>query len=234
MSQDEKDAREAFTKAIDEKLGEYVEGDFTVENDHMEEPLFEDDQDPDDLRNDNSETEENNNAITSSESGLFEGAEIYLPHGNRNEIAKALGRKRNSEGNLIGRAHKISALDSRIFTVRFPDGEEKDISYNILAEHLYSQMDSEGNQYRLFNALIGHRKRSSAVSKADGYRIVNGNKVKKRTTTRWDIEVEWRDGTASWLPLKEVKETNSVDLAQYAKDNSIIDEPAFAWWAPHT
>ena len=144
-----------------------------------------------------------------------------------------LGRKRNNEGNFIGQPHKTPTLDTRIFTVRFPDGEEKDIAYNVLAEHLYSQVDADGNQYRLFGGLIGHRKRSSAVDKVDGYRMKNGKSIRKRTTTGWDIEVEWRDGSTSWLPLKEVKETNPVDLAQYGKDNHLIDEPAFAWWAPH-
>jgi hypothetical protein len=24
-----------------------------------------------------------------------------------------------------------------------------------------------------------------------------------------------------------------VEVAQYARDNRIIEEPAFAWWAPH-
>ena len=137
--------RDTFTKVINEKLGAFVEGDFTVENDQMEEPLFGDDRGPDDLNNKSDQVEEENNASKVSESDLLEGAEIILPHGDRNEITKVLGRKRNSEGNLIGRAHKIPTLDSRVFTVRFHDGEEKDITYSVLAEHLYSQVDSEGN-----------------------------------------------------------------------------------------
>ena len=45
--------------------------------------------------------------------------------------------------------------------------------------------------------------------------------------------MEWRDGSTSWLPLKEIKETKGVELARYGKDNHLLDEPAFAWWAPH-
>ena len=63
--------------------------------------------------------------------------------------------------------------------------------------------------------------------------MVNGKKVRKRATTGWDIEVEWRDSATSWLPLKEIKETNSVELARYGKDNHLLDEPVFAWWVPH-
>ncbi len=50
-------------------------------------------------------------------------AEIYLPHGDRNKIAKVLGRKRDKDGNNIGRHHRNPVLDSRIFTVDFLDGE---------------------------------------------------------------------------------------------------------------
>jgi Reverse transcriptase (RNA-dependent DNA polymerase) len=164
---------------------------------------------------------------------LFQNAELFLPHGDRNETAKVIGRKRDHDGNYIGRAHQNPVLDSRIFTVRFNDGEEKDISYNILAEHLYSQVDSEGNQYRIFREIINHRSNKRAVDKADMYRIVNGKRIMKQTTAGWDFEVEWKDGSTSWIPLKELKETNAVDVATYAKENRIIEEPAFAWWAPH-
>jgi len=44
--------------------------------------------------------------------------------------------------------------------------------------------------------------------------------------------VEWRDGTTSWLPLKDVKQANPLELAEYALVNKIQDEPAFAWWVP--
>jgi hypothetical protein len=47
---------------------------------------------------------------------------------------------------------------------------------------------------------------------------------------RQQPEIEWKDGTTSWLPLKEVKETNSVEVANYAVDNQIDTEPAFDWW----
>jgi hypothetical protein len=165
---------------------------------------------------------------------LFLHAEVFLPHGDRNEIAKVIGRKRNSDGNYIGRKHTNPQLDSRIFTVRFPDGDEKDISYNLLAEHLFSQVDAEGNQYRLFREIINHRKGKSALEKADQYRVAsNGRRIMKKSTAGWDFEVEWKDGSTSWLPLKEIKETNAVEVAQYAKENLLIEEPAFAWWAPH-
>ncbi len=52
----------------------------------------------------------------------------------------------------------------------------------------------------------------------------------KMTTAGWKIKVEFMDGTTAWLPLKDVKESNPIELAEYAILNCIDDEPAFKWW----
>ena len=110
-----------------------------------------------------------------------------------------MGRKRDNEENFVGKIHHNPTLDSRIFVVEFPDGEQKEIdiivrhifvefpdgeqkeiSYNILAEHLLSQVDEEGNQYRLFKAIVSHRRNKNAVDKADQYRYVGNKKYKKK------------------------------------------------------
>jgi hypothetical protein len=142
---------------------------------------------------------------------MLVGAEIFLPHGDRNEIAKIMGRKRNSDGLYVGRANKNPILDSRVFTVQFPDGDESDVlAYNVIAEHMFSQVDEDGNQYQLFREIVGHRKNKRAIDKTDQYRSANGKMTKKQTTAGWDLEVEWADGSTSWLPLKELKETNLI------------------------
>jgi hypothetical protein len=165
---------------------------------------------------------------------LLQNAEVYLPHGDWNEISRVIGRKRNDNGDYIGRAHSNPILDWRIFMVRFVDGEEKDIAFNVLSEHLYSQVDKEGRQHRIFKEIFNHRKNKNVLDKADGFRLLpNGQQVPKKSESRWDLEAEWKDGTTSWLPLKELKETNGVEVAQYARDNRLLEEPAFAWWAPH-
>ena len=44
------------------------------------------------------------------------------------------------------------------------------------------------------------------------------------------MEVEYKDGTTSWLPLKILKQIHSVEVAEYAVANRIADQPAFEWW----
>ena len=90
---------------------------------------------------------------------LLQHAEVYLPHGSGNEVAKVIGRKRDANGKYVGKTNPNPMLDSRVFTVRFPDGDEKDISYNILSEHLYSQVDEEGNYYYIYKEIINHHKK---------------------------------------------------------------------------
>jgi hypothetical protein len=36
----------------------------------------------------------------------------------------------------------------------------------------------------------------------------------------------------TWVPLKDLKDTNPVELAEYAMTNGIDDEPAFLRWVP--
>jgi len=43
---------------------------------------------------------------------------------------------------------------------------------------------------QLFKGIIGHRKNSKALEKADQFRTVNARKVKKKTTSGWDTEIE--------------------------------------------
>jgi hypothetical protein len=106
----------------------------------------------------------------------------------------------------------------------------KDVGYNILAEHLFSQMDKDSNKFRLFSGIIGHRRNGNAVDKEDQMRISGKRKVKKKTLSGWALEVEWRDGRTAWIELKTMKESNAFEVAEYSLANQISHEPAFDWW----
>ena len=56
----------------------------------------------------------------------------------------------------------------------------------------------------------------------------------KITTRGWKILVEWKDETLTWMDMKDVKEANPVELAEYALASGIDEEPAFKWWVPYT
>jgi hypothetical protein len=56
----------------------------------------------------------------------------------------------------------------------------------------------------------------------------------KKTTAGWKLQVEWKDGSTQWIPLKNLKNSNPIELAEYAVANHIDDEPAFNWWVKET
>ena len=45
--------------------------------------------------------------------------------------------------------------------------------------------------------------------------------------------MECKDGTPYWIPLKDLKKSNPVQVAKYSITNKIAEEPAFAWWVRH-
>jgi hypothetical protein len=155
-------------------------------------------------------------------------AEVFIPHGDSNEMAKVIGRKRDADGMYVGRKHQIPQLDSRVFVVEFPDGDQKDITYNMLMEHLYSKIDEEGNIIPIMTEIINHCKTSTAVDKSDQFRLdrKTGKQSKKKTLAGWDFEIEWRDGTTSWIPLRSLKVTNPVEVAEYVMNNKLDEEPS--------
>ena len=53
------------------------------------------------------------------------------------------------------------------------------------------------------------------------------NAVHRRTTKGWQLLVQWKDGSSSWTPLKDLKESNPVEVAKYAVANKIAKETAF-------
>ena len=42
--------------------------------------------------------------------------------------------------------------------------------------------------------------------------------------------MEWKDGSVDGVPLKDLKQSNPVELAEYSVANEISDEPSFNWW----
>ncbi|KAI2506535.1 Reverse transcriptase (RNA-dependent DNA polymerase) [Fragilaria crotonensis] len=162
------------------------------------------------------------------------GASVNLPIGDRMVNAKVRERKRAPDGSLTGKAHKNPILDTRTYQVEFPDGQFAEVSANTIAQSMYAMCDTEGNQYLLLAGIIGHRKDESALDRADAFIQKGSNRHVRKTTKGWKLCVEWKDGTTSWERLADLKESNPVELADYAVAQGIDNEPAFAWWVPYT
>jgi hypothetical protein len=60
-----------------------------------------------------------------------------------------------------------------------------------------------------------------------------GTKRMRQTTVGWKFLVEWANGSRQWIELKILKESNPIQVAEYAMARGIGEEPAFAWWVPY-
>lgn len=162
------------------------------------------------------------------------GAQLILEINGEPLQGTVVERATDGSGDKIGRAHSNPLFDTREFIVQFPDESRANYTVNQIAEAIYSQVDSEGNQFSILQEIIDHSKDNSAIPREDGYWISkNGNRTPKATTRGWKLCVEWKDGTSEWVDLKDLKQSNPIELAEYAYNNKLLDEPAFKWWAPH-
>jgi hypothetical protein len=119
--------------------------------------------------------------------------------------------------------------------VEFPDGVVRQYSANIIAENMYSQVDSEGHSTAAVDSIIDFKKTFSAVPKSNKFILTkSGQKRLRKTTEGWKLLVRFKDKSEQWIPLRILKETNPVNVANFAMTRNIADEAAFAWWVPFT
>ena len=113
----------------------------------------------------------------------------------------------------------------------FSNSHVKEYAANVIAESVYAQVDDEGNSFLLLQDIIDHKKNIQASSKDDMWiKGTNGNQHMKEATKGWKLCVAWKDGSTSWEHLKDLKESHPIQVAEYAMNNLIMEEPAFAWW----
>ena len=230
-SETEKTARAKFDDAIDKKLGKHAESSDFVDDIDSDTPTFE-------AYSDESGGAEQQmpeaDDYTEDTFDKYLGAETRLPSGDSMLRAIVKARKRDFNGNPIGKANSNPLLDTRLYDVEFPDGEIKEYAANVIAESIYSQVDDEGRHHLLLDSLVDHIKDDTAIPLDDGYIVTNGTRRRRLTTKGWKLCVKWKDGTTSWEALKDLKESNPVEVAEYAVGAKLVSEPAFAWWVPFT
>eukprot|EP00978_Attheya_sp_CCMP212_P028675 scaffold99696_cov50-Attheya_sp.AAC.1 len=125
-------------------------------------------------------------------------------------------------------------LEFAKYEVQFHNGDTEVLTANIIAENLLSQEDDEGRRQMMLDEIVDHCRLESAIRKSKGtYETQRGLTRNVRTTKGWEICVQWKDGSTDWIALKDLKESYPVELAEYAINIKIDDEPAFAWWVPY-
>ena len=94
---------------------------------------------------------------------------------------------------------------------------------------MYAQVDSDGFSHTLLDHISDFKKDGNAIEKSDAYVITKrGRKRIRRSTNGWNLKVQWKDGSSQWIPLKTLKESNPIEVAEFAISRNIDDEPAFS------
>ena len=74
-----------------------------------------------------------------------------------------------------------------------------------------------------------------AIYVDDGFIIRRGgNKHPKKTTRGWELLTQFKEGFSKWMPLKDIKGVNWVELSGYVVVKNIDCEPYFSLWGPFT
>ena len=124
------------------------------------------------------------------------------------------------DGGLISHAHTNPLFDTHEYEVEFTDGTCKKYQANVITENMYAQLDDEGNQFLMLEEITDHCKDAGAISIADGaVQSCNGELKPKKMMQGWKLLVHWRDGSISWEKLKDLKESNPIEVAKYAIAN---------------
>ena len=142
---------------------------------------------------------------------------------------------RDKDGLPIGTANNNPILDSRLYELKFQDGYRASLAANAIADNLFEQIDDEGNRHVLFQEIIDHCTNGKQSLQQDAFITTqSGTQRRRETTVGWELLEQWKDLSTIWISLKDVKEAYPVQSAEYATQAPIAEEPAFAWWAPHT
>ena len=162
-------------------------------------------------------------------------AEVRIVRNGIKQAGTVVARKRDNDNRPIGKRHLNPLLDTREYVVNFTDGSSNAYSANVIAEGIFSQVDEYGRTLQLIDEITDHQKDASAVSADNAeYSTRTGKHKRWRTTKGWYLNCLWKDGSLDWIPLKDLKESHPIQVAEYAINNKLVLEPAFAWWVPHT
>ena len=161
-------------------------------------------------------------------------AKVCLPRSGNMAIGTVKKRSKDEDGNLVGKSNANPLMDTAVYEVEFADGQTEAYTANIIAEHIYSQVDADGHNYTGLDEILDHRHDDTALFGDDAKYVKGGQRVNKMTTRGWELCVRWKNGETSWVKLKDLKDANPIETAEYAVNNGIDKQPAFVWWVKHT
>ena len=82
-------------------------------------------------------------------------------------MAKVVKRIKDNNGTPVGTSHENIFNNHSLYEVKYPDGETAELEYNVIAENMMSQIDSEGHHYQVISEISDHAFDNSAIKKCN-------------------------------------------------------------------
>ena len=141
----------------------------------------------------------------------------------RQATQKITGRCLDGNGRPIGTPHQ-NQLNRCLYNVEFKDGTTNIIYDNTIANKIWDQVVENGYSDALLHSIFDCKFDSNTV-KGDSY-VVDCNEKRRlcKTTAGVKLQVALRSGdkiTKTWLPLKDLKESNPVGVTEFAKASGL-------------
>ena len=87
---------------------------------------------------------------------------------------------------------------------------------------------------RYSNEIADHHTDGKEIKQQDVFITAkNGIRQRRETTPGWEMLVQWKDGSTTWVSLKYMKESYPLQVSEYCIHSRISAEPAFDWWVPY-
>jgi hypothetical protein len=163
-------------------------------------------------------------------------ARVFVPQGDNKAYGTVKHSKQDSDEDLIGRSNRNPLLDTSLYEVEFDSGETEAYNANIIAESIYLQVDDDGYTTYALKEIVDHRTdATTALRLDDAYTTTqSGAKRLQQSTKGWQLCVHWNEESTTWVALKDLKDANPIEVAEYAVHMKIAYEPAFAFGGYHT
>ncbi|MCK7580946.1 MAG: hypothetical protein MZV65_38600 [Chromatiales bacterium] len=85
------------------------------------------------------------------------------------ERGRVVKRSWGLDNKPIGHAHANPMFDTQEYEIEFTDGTHEKYQANVIAENMYAQVDSKGNQFLLLlQEITDHKRDNSAIPISDG------------------------------------------------------------------
>ena len=97
----------------------------------------------------------------------YVNASVMLPRGSEYAQGTVVSRKRDADGNVVGRANDNPLLDIQEYHIKFDYGEVSELTANVIAESMYASCDADSNEYLLLDSIVYYQKNDKALSLED-------------------------------------------------------------------